>query len=338
MTELRLAVCVVTHDDAADLPACLAAAAALETRSLEVVVVDCASSDGTVEAARAFAPPDGVRFEVVPLPANRGFAGGMNEALARTSAPWVLTLNADARPAPDYAERLLARAAAAEARGLAVGAVTGRLVRFAGPDEAPGRRLLDACGMRLVPTWRHLDRGSGEEDRGQHRRPERVFGATGAASLFARRALDDVALDGDVFDPRFHSFREDAELAFRLRERGWEVLYEPDARCEHRRVSLPERRSRMPPAVNYHSLKNRYLLRLYHQSWPNLLWTLPFAAWRDLLALGHVLLRERSSLGAYGWLWRNRRELLARRRAIRARRTVPRWAIERWFLSRGRPL
>jgi len=165
-----------------------------------------------------------------------------------------------------------------------------------------------------------------------------VFGATGAASLFARRALDDAAVGGEVFDPRFHSFREDAELAFRLRERGWEVLYEPEARCEHRRVNLPERRSRMPPAVNYHSLKNRYLLRLYHQSWPNLLWTLPFAFSRDLLALGHVLLRERSSLAAYRWLWRNRRELLARRRAIRARRTVPWWTIDRWFLSRGRPL
>jgi hypothetical protein len=339
VTPPRLAVCVVTHEDEGDLPACLAAAAALETRPLEVVVVDCASTDGTVGAAHAFAPPPWVRYEVVPLAENRGFAGGMNEALARTSAPWVLTLNADARPAPDYAERLLARAAAAEALGLAVGAVTGRLVRFPRPGEAPTRpRLLDACGMRLTPTWRHLDRGSGEEDRGQHRRPERVFGATGAASLFARRALEDVAVGGDVFDLRFHSFREDAELAFRLRERGWEVLYEPEARCEHRRVSLPERRSRMPAAVNYHSLKNRYLLRLYHQTWPNLLWTLPFAAGRDLLALGHVLLRERSSLAAYRWLWTNRRELLARRRAIQARRTASRWAIDRWFLSGGRPL
>ncbi len=290
-----LAVCIVTHDDAGDLPACLAAAAGLATRPLEVVVVDCASADGTVRAAAAFAPPAGVRFEVVSLPENRGFAGGMNEALSRTFAPWVLTLNADARPAPDYAERLLARAAAGEARGFAVGAVTGRLVRFPPSAGEPGRpRLLDACGMRLVPTWRHLDRGSGEEDRGQHRRPERVFGATGAASLFARRALHDVAIEGEVFDGRFHSFREDAELAFRLRERAWEVLYEPEARCGHRRVNLPERRSRMSPAVNYHSLKNRYLLRLYHQTWPNLLWTLPFALWRDLLALG-----SRSSLAAY---------------------------------------
>lgn len=342
----RLAVCVVTHDDAEDLPACLAAAAALgtrrSTRPVELVVVDCASRDGTVQAAQAFEPPAGVRYEVAPLAENRGFAGGMNEALARTSAPWVLTLNADARPAPDYAERLMARAEAGEHRGFRVGAVTGRLVRFphpgGAPDAVPGPpRRLDACGMRLTPTWRHLDRGSGEKDRGQHHRPERVFGATGAASLFARRALDDAAVDGEAFDPRFHSFREDAELAFRLRERGWEVLYEPGARCEHRRLNLPERRSRMPAEVNYHSLKNRYLLRLYHQTWPNLVWTLPFALFRDFLALGHVLLRERSSLAAYRWLWTSRRELLARRRTIQARRTVPWWALDRWFVTGGRP-
>lgn len=344
----RLAVCVVTHDDTRDLAACLEAVAALETRPLELVVVDCASQDGTVRVAEGFEPPPGIRFELAPLEENLGFAGGMNLALARTSAPWVLTLNADARPAPDYAERLLARASGEAERGLAVGAVTGRLLRFAGEGAGDGagqgepagmggstRRTLDACGMRLVPTWRHLDRGSGEPDRGQHARPERVFGATGAASLFARRALEDVAVDGEVFDPRFHSFREDAELAFRLRERGWEVLYEPAARCDHRRRNLPERRAAMPPAVNYHSLKNRYLLRLYHQSWPNLLWTLPCTLWRDALALGHVLLRERSSLAAYRWLWRHRRELLARRRAIQARRTAPRQALDRWFLRAG---
>lgn len=340
----RLAVCIVTHDDAGDLPVCLASVTALGTRPLEVVVVDCASRDGTVERAEELAPPPDVRYEVAPLGENLGFAGGMNLALARTSAPWILTLNADARPSPDYAERLLARAAAEADRGLAVGGVTGRLLRFAadgagegddpGTCESPGR-ILDACGMRLVPTWRHLDRGSGHVDRGQYARAERVFGATGAASLFSRRALEDVAVDGEVFDPRFHSFREDAELAFRLHERGWAVLYEPGARCDHRRRNLPERRAAMPPAVNYHSLKNRYLLRLYHQSWPNLFWTLPCTLWRDALALGHVLLRERSSLAAYRWLWRNRRDLLARRRTIQARRTVPRRAIDRWFVRSG---
>jgi len=334
-----VAVCIVTRDSAPDVADCFAAVAALTHRPLSVVVVDCASSDGTVaevERHRGVLAAAGVPLTVVPLDDNLGFAGGMNAALDAADAPWVLSLNADAWPAPDYVDRLLARAAAHP--NLSVGAVTGRLLRLAGADSNGDGRRLDACGMRLTRTWRHLDRGSGERDDGRYDHPARVFGATGAASLFRRAALDDAALDGDPFDPLFHSFREDAELAFRLRERGWEVLYEPAAVADHRRFNLPERRSAMPAAVNYHSLKNRYLLRLYHQTGRNLLRTLLPTLARDAAALGYVLLRERSSLAAYAWLWRNRRRLLDRRRRVQARRLLPAADLDRWFGREEMPL
>lgn len=324
-----VAILVVTHDDAPDLPTCLAAVGSLSPPASELVVVDCASADDSVEVARRGWPP-GLAGAVVPLRDNRGFSGGMNAALSNSRAPWVLTLNADASPRSDMLARLLARASAHA--DLRVGAVTGRLVRPPAPD---GVRRLDACGMILTPTWRHLDRGSGHPDRGQWMRPQRVFGGTGAATLFLREALLDAAVDGEVFDSRFHSFREDAELCFRLHERCWEVLYEPAALCEHRRRNVPSRRRAMPPEVNRHSLKNRYLLRLYHQSLGNLLWTFPFAFARDLQALLWVLLFERSSLPAYGWVWTHRRELLDRRRAIQRRRTAGWGEVERWFVRRG---
>ncbi len=332
MTPEAVAVCIVTHNSAADLPGCFESIAALRHRPLEIVVVDCASADDSLETARAHAPTD-IPFTAVALAENLGFAGGMNAALARTRAPWALTLNADARPSPEYVTRLLAGVAAHP--DLRIGAVTGRLVRPSAGGRPP---TLDACGMILTRNWRHLDRGSGEIDRGQWLTADRVFGATGAASLFRRAALDDAAVEGEVFDPRFHSFREDAELCFRLRERGWEVIYEPAATCEHRRFNLPERRAAMPAAVNLHSLKNRYLLRLYHQTAGNLLRTFVPTLARDLAALGWVVLRERTSLGAYGWLWEHRKEIFRRRRLIQGRRIVPARAIDRWFTTQGEPL
>lgn len=321
-----VAVAVVTHNSGHDLAKSLDALTHLEPPIREVCLVDCASGDHSVAVARSF--EGRLPLDVEALPDNRGFAGGMNLAVERTHASWILSLNADAWPSPDYVARLVARAEAHPE--LKVGAVTGRLVRTEGD-------LLDACGMRLTRTWRHLDRGSGEPDRRQYAEPERVFGATGAASLFRREALLDAAVDGEVFDPRFHSFREDAELAFRLRERGWEVLYEPKARCRHRRFNLPKTRRRMPPAVNYHSLKNRYLLRAYHQTGRNFVRTLVPTLFRDVLALGWVLLAEHSSLAAYTWLWRHRREIRARRRAIQARQTVAPEELERWFHTDGLP-
>jgi GT2 family glycosyltransferase len=345
-----VAVCIVTYGAAVDLPECVASLRQLEAPVSEIVVVDCASADDTVaaaeELARDFARESAnasesssqeavTPFRVVALDENLGFAGGMNRALAETGAPFVLSLNADARPGPDFVQRLLA---SLEAHPEAA-AVTGRLLRPQPPDASPGEpRRLDACGMRLVTTWRHLDRGSGELDRGQFSQPEKVFGATGAATLYRRAALEDAAVDGEVFDAAFHSFREDAELSFRLRERGWEILYEPAAVAVHKRWNLPERRTAMPPMVNYHSLKNRYLLRCYHQTGRNLLLTLLPTLYRDLLALGYVLLRERSSLAAYGWLWKNRRRILERRRHIQGRRKVGSSAIDRWFRTSGEPL
>jgi hypothetical protein len=116
------------------------------------------------------------------------------------------------------------------------------------------------------------------------------------------------------------------------------VIYEPSAIAHHRRLSLPERRAALPAAINFHSLKNRYLLRVYHQTVANALLTAVPTLLRDLGALGYVLLRERSSLAAYAWLWRHRREILARRRQIQARRTRPARELDRWFLYEGLPV
>jgi GT2 family glycosyltransferase len=322
-------VCIVTYDSAGDLEPCLRSVEALAHRPLAIQVVDCASVDSSVEIARRFAAESTLETTVVRLERNAGFAGGMNEALAHGHAPWALLLNPDARPAPDYLDRLLEACASSPAarngtRG--VGAATGRLSRLASDGEPP---RLDACGMRLTLTWRHLDRASGRLDRGQHATRASVFGATGAASLFRRAALEDVAIGGRVFDDWFHSFREDAELCFRLQERGWDVVYEPRAQATHRRRVAPGRRRELAPAINFHSLKNRYLLRLYHQTPRNLLATLPFTLFRDAMALGWVLLRERDSLPAYGWLWRNRSALYERRRVIQSRKTH---SIEQWFV------
>ena len=332
VSETRVAVCIVSHESEADIASCLEAVGRQSLAAAEVVVVDCASSDRSVEEATR-AMPRGEQNRVVALDKNLGFAGGANRAIAETRSPAIVLLNPDAIPDPDYL-RHLARWIDND-DDLKIGAVTGRLRRT---RKHNGADRLDACGMYLSPTWRHFDRGSGEPDTGQYTTAERVFGATGAASMFLRKALHDIALDGEVFATEFHSFREDAELCFRLQERGWNVIYEPSASCSHRRRVTPERRRQLPAAVNFHSLKNRYLIRFYHQDLWNFLITLVPTVLRDLLALGWVLTLERSSLRAYGWIWKQRHVIRARRRQILSRRTTSSSSITRWFFVRSRPL
>ena len=104
----------------------------------------------------------------------------------------------------------------------------------------------------------------------------------------------------------------------------------------HRRVTTPARRTTLPAAINRHSLKNRYLLRRYHQTLGNALGTGASAWLRDVGIVAWVILRERSSLGAWSWLWHHRRALTIRRRWLAGRDLDPRW--QRWFRQEGEPL
>ncbi len=144
-----------------------------------------------------------------------------------------------------------------------------------------------------------------------------------------------MALDGEIFDQRFHSFREDAELCFRLRERGWEILYEPrrapataGATCPSDAAPCPRR------STSTRSRTATCCASTIRRLATSPLTLLPALA-RDLVALGYVLLREPESRRVYAWLWRRRAELLRHRRAVRERRTAPRRAIERWFFTAG---
>jgi hypothetical protein len=56
------------------------------------------------------------------------------------------------------------------------------------------------------------------------------------------------------------------------------------------------------------------------------------------MALAYVLVAERSSLAAYRWLWRHRRQIAQTRRAIQARRTRPAGELNRWFWRDRFPL
>jgi hypothetical protein len=73
----------------------------------------------------------------------------------------------------------------------------------------------------------------------------------------------------------------------------------------------------MSPLVNFHSVKNRFLLRINNQSAADFAATLVPTLARDAVVLGACLTIERSSLPAFTWLWRNRKRLRAKRREIR---------------------
>jgi GT2 family glycosyltransferase len=302
-----VSIVVVAHDSEGDLPLSLASALAQRDVAVETLVVDNASSDRSREIVRRQAS----NVRLIALPENAGFAAAINAGIEATSGRYLLSLNPDCRLAPDFAATLTRRLDARPD----VGSAAGRIYRAEGADLLPTPRL-DSTGIVFTPSGRHFDRGSEEEADGRYVDEEEVAGTTAAAGFYRREALASAKISTGYFDSDFFVYREDADLAWRLAKLGWKCLYVPGARAWHRRRNLPERRRRQSSAANFHSVKNRFLLRINNQSSGELLRTLLPTLARDLVVVGACLTVERSSLPAFSWLWRNRKRLRAKRREI----------------------
>lgn len=312
---VKVAVNIVTFNSAGDIAACLESLTAQTFRDFHVHILDNASADDTVERLKSF---DAV---IVQSKINTGFAKAHNDLIKAYPAEYALVLNPDAVLKPDFIEKIVA---ALDARPDAASA-TGKLLRLDG-------KTLDSTGILMLRGQRHLDRGAGEPDLGQFDKPEDVFGPSGAAALYRARALEDVSIDNQCFDEDFFAYREDADLAWRCRLMGWNSIYVPSAVALHRRRVTPERRSQLPSIINYHSVKNRFLLRLNNMTASLYTRDLLHITVRDLSVVGYVLLREWKSIGALTYVVRNFPRLWRKRQAIQSRKRISGPELDRWFV------
>ncbi len=318
-----VSVAIVTFNSARYIRRCLEFALSQDYQPLEVVVVDNASSDGTVDVLHQFEQ----RVRVIPNSENRGFAGGQNQAIALCRGNWVLALNPDVRLQPDFISNLVHAGEGDDS----VGTLCGKLMSMRDDFEVPQTPVIDSTGIFFTPNLRHFDRGSREPDKGLYNRSEYVFGATGAAALYRRKMIDDVSVDGEFFDSDFFAYREDADLAWRAQLLGWQCLYVPEAVAYHVRHVLPSNRKSVSSAINMHSVKNRFLMRINNLSGRQYLRHLLAITLRDLLVVGGCIVRERSSLRAFPLILKNLRKAWRKRRIISARRRVSETYMARWF-------
>lgn len=324
-------VSLVTHDESRDVERLVPSLFAQTVHNLAISAVDNASEDGTRATLAAFEKVSPVPLEVRPSRENLGYTGGHNLSIAcavERGIPWVLVLNTDVVLAPDFLEALLADAAGPGRERIAT--FTGKILRAEGPELTP-TSIVDSVGIRMTPNGRHFDVGAGTEDDGCWDRPAEIFGASGCAALFRTKALADVRISTGFFDDDFFVYREDVDLAWRLRGRGWSARCVPVARAWHRRRNLPERRREMSSVANLHSVKNRFLLRVNNAGTEHLRATFARTFVRDAVVVGGCLTVERTSFEALRWLAANRTRLLAKRAEIQARRAVGDRGLARWF-------
>ena len=318
-----VSVTVVTYNSGRFIRRCLDSVLEQLYEPLEVIVVDNASTDGTCDILERFEK----RCCVVYNESNIGFAAAQNQAIALSRGDWVLTLNPDVLLLSDFVARLMATAG----MDPRAGTVCGKLLLADACFDLAGSQKLDSTGMFFTPMLRHKDRGCLETNNGNYRRHEYVFGATAAAACYRRAMIDDISVEGEFFDPDFFTYREDADVAWRAQLLGWKCIFDPRAAAYHVRKLRPGMRNQLPPEINMHSVKNRFLMRIKNIT-PGLYWRnlLPITV-RDLGIVAYCLLVERSSLRAFYYLARDFEDALRKRRLIQGRRRVDDAYMARWF-------
>ncbi len=323
MNSELVSVTIVTYNSGRFIKRCLDSVLDQIHPQIEIIVIDNSSTDGTTDILEPFED----RCRIIYNEDNIGFAAAQNQAIGLSKSGWVLTLNPDVLLLPDFISALV-HAGNLDPR---IGTVCGKLLTMSAGFDFPEKPVVDSTGIYFTPTLRHLDRGSLEHDNGHYRQYEYVFGATAAAALYRREMIEDISLDGEFFDSDFFVYREDADVAWRSQLLGWKCLFAPYARGYHVRKALPGNRRALPPEINMHSVKNRFLLRiknisgdLYRRNWVQI-------TGRDLVVIACCILWEHSSLTAFWFVAKNYKRVLAKRKLIQARSRVDADYMASWF-------
>ena len=316
-----------------------------QTQPHTVIVVDNGSVDGSNVVVREKFP----HVQLLEFSDNAGFAGGVNRGIRpalEQGADYIALLNNDAVADPHWLERLVATMESAPKAG------------------AVAAKILTQDGVRIDSTgdfysvWGFgFPRGRGEEDRGQYDSPRQrdIFAASGGASLFRARCLEQVGL----FDERFFAYFEDVDMGFRMRLMGWKVLYEPKATVRHyiggtsSRIDAHKKTGKagVPKAsvsghdrpskfARYQTVKN--FTYLYTKNMPGwLYWKyLPrfWAAWGMMLVSDVKRKLFVSNMRANWAAWSHLGSVLAERRRIQRARRVSTAQIDAWLYRQLPPL
>lgn len=251
------------------------------TSETDIVVVDNASTDGSLERLEDL--PD---LQVIRNSTNTGFAAACNQELSRVSTEYVLFLNPDCFCAPDAVGKLLKSLKSDDS----VGMVGGLLVNPDGTEQGGGRRAVPtpwrsfvrAFGLsRFADRWPKLFFDFHLHQQPLPKNPIEVEAISGACMMVKRTAIDDVG----AWDEGYFLHCEDLDWCMRFRKKDWKILFVPDARITHALGACSRSR---PFFVAWHKHLGmvRFYRKFFRHQYPGvLMWLVMFGVWLRFAAI-----------------------------------------------------
>ncbi|MBW7455197.1 glycosyltransferase family 2 protein, partial [Paenibacillus sepulcri] len=147
-----------------------------------------------------------------------------------------------------------------------------------------------------------------------------IFGVSGAASVYRRRMVEDISMDGQFYDESYFAYKEDVDVAWRAQLLGWKSYYLAEAKALHERGWKYEgRRSRkqIPLFLRRHSYQNRIFTIIKNEpaGWKMFL-SIPRLIGLEFVQVGYILLLEQGLLRCWATILRRMPELLRQRSAL----------------------
>lgn len=296
MTSPRVSVVIPVLDPGEDLASCLGSIPVSEEH--EVIVVDNASKDGSVAAARR----GRTDIKVITNAANVGFAKACNQGAAIARGDYLLFLNSDAKL---EADGLVALLDWADGAGVSI-----------------VQPVVIDCDGKVEDAGGHFTFTGFTTRRREPMRPEpyRVFTCTGACLLIRREAFRKLG----EFHERYFAYIEDTDLCWRANLAGVDVFVHPAVRATHRR-NRTTKSLLAPSAVRYLTFRNRWRTVLSNAGPWTLMRVVPALAAASVVTSVLLLLRgeHRSAVAvvlALAWPVAHIGELRRQRRAAQALR------------------
>jgi GT2 family glycosyltransferase len=198
------------------LETCLESLRNQDYQSVEIILVDNGSTDGSISFVQQSYP----EVRLVELDSNRGFTGAGNAGCRVAKGDIIVLLNNDTEVEFNW----LTEITSAFDRHPEVGAVASKILLYNKRDHF--HTAGDYYRVDGIPG----NRGVWQKDQGQYDRESFVFSACGAAAAYRRELIEEIGF----LDDSFYFSCEDVDLGWRIQLAGWKVIYSPTAVVYHK--------------------------------------------------------------------------------------------------------
>ncbi len=339
-TQPLVSVNIVTYNALRWLERCFSSLFNQTYPNIEITVIDNASTDGTLETIRTFLKVHPA-VRVISSRSNLGFAKGHNLGIKETNGRLVCLLNQDVVLDENFVAECV-RSYGASSLGR-LGAIQGKLFRLGPKFEKT--HVIDTTGLEMLSNRRVVNRGQGETDDGTYNSEEEIFGADGALPIYIREALEDVRIPTrsgwEYFDEDFFMYKEDVDLAWRLRLFGWNTIFVPSAKAWHARGAgeasarsafrIIRERRKVPGWSKYYSWKNQRLMQIKNETAKHFFMDIISILWKEIRSLGYIAIFEPKNLKAIPALVTQCSSALRKRSYIMKHKRVSAADMKSWF-------